>query len=142
MNGNKFTVSPALSGTCGSASGTSVHKIATIAVAKFNVTVKKTDRYKSLFTVASGFEPVGDGTECKLNLRAETTTSGVTFTGKIICRNGKFLFDDESWKTCTGTTMKTFGEDVTISYPIASSATPVMDGKIVTIGTLMEALAR
>lgn len=104
-----------------------------------NIVVNRENMSDSFLNIDAAYLPTVEGKVGSANASAIGMSSTVSFTVSIMYTGGKFVIDQSNWKPYYS---KINLSDFNLTWQIAESATTKEDGKLVTLGLLMEVMGK
>lgn len=141
-NGVRFNASWALSTTPPkTVIGKAARKTVTVMVRNDSndITVNRENMSDSFLNIDAAYLPTVEGKVGSANAYAMKMASTVSFTASIMYTGGKFVIDQSNWSPYYSAINL---RDFNLTWQIAQSATQKEDGKLVTLGLLMEVIGK
>nr|DAU57924.1 MAG TPA: hypothetical protein [Caudoviricetes sp.] len=141
-NGVRFNASWALATTPPkTVIGKAARKTVTVMVRNDSsrIPVNRENMSDTFLDIDAAYLPTVEGKVGSANASASKMASTVSFTASIMYTGGKFVIDKSNWDELYSTI---YLYDFNLTWQIAESATKKEDGKLVTLGLLMEVLAK
>lgn len=104
-----------------------------------NIVVNRENMSDSFLNIDAAYLPTVEGKVGSANASAIEMSSTVSFTASIMYTGGKFVIDQSNWNPYYS---KINLSDFNLTWQIAESATTKEDGKLVTLGLLMEVMGK
>lgn len=141
-NGVRFNASWAIPATPPkTVIGKAARKTVTVMIRKDStrIEVKRENMHDSLLNIDAAYLPTDEGKVGSAPAHASRMSSTVSFTASIMYTGGKFVIDQSQWDTYYSAI---YLDDFNLTWQIAESATTKEDGKLVTLGLLMEVMGK
>lgn len=104
-----------------------------------NIVIKSGNKSDTFLNIDAAYLPTAEGKVGTASAHASRMASTVSFTANIMYTGGKFVIDQSQWDALYSEINL---KDFNLTWQIAETATPKEEGKLVTLGLLMEVLGK